>query len=163
MCNADLHKKQSILPGKLYEEKNTVFACFKTYVNYPYRSILYSYDIISYIVQTLDFLNLIFQKIKTDAHVVINLFFKKYIYLSISPTYFYQSDQFYQNSCTAFMLSYFMEFFLVHILYLLLLVYVCSFAVVLLLFLVVLLSFSYWTKVLSIAIKIQPLQQALLN
>ena len=44
--------------------------------------------------------------------VVINLFFKKYIYLSVSPGYFHQSDQLYENIGTTFMLSYFMEFFL---------------------------------------------------
>ena len=38
--------------------------------------------------------NLKFQKTKTEAPVVINLFFKKYIYLSMSSKYFHQSDQF---------------------------------------------------------------------
>ena len=55
MYNVGLWKKRYILPGKLYEEKNTVFACFKTYVNYLYRSVLSSNGIISYITQTQDF------------------------------------------------------------------------------------------------------------
>ena len=52
MYNVGLRKKRYILPGKLYEEKNTVFACFKTYVNYLYRSVLSFNGIISYIAQT---------------------------------------------------------------------------------------------------------------
>ena len=56
--------------------------------------------------------NLKFQKTKTEAPVVINLFFKKYIYLSMSSKYFDQSDQFYQNICTTFMLPYFLKIFL---------------------------------------------------
>ena len=48
MYNVGLRKKRYILPGKLYEEKNTVFACFKTYVNYLYRSVLSSNGIICY-------------------------------------------------------------------------------------------------------------------
>ena len=59
-------------------EKNTVFACFKTYVNYLSRSTLSPNDIISYIAQTSISMNSKFQKTKTDASVVINLFFKKY-------------------------------------------------------------------------------------
>ena len=55
MYNVGLRKKRYILPGKLYEEKNTVFACFKTYVNYLYRSVLSSNGIISYIAQTQHF------------------------------------------------------------------------------------------------------------
>ena len=55
MYNVGLRKKRYILPGKLYEEKNTVFACFKTCVNYLYRSILSSSGIISYIAQTQHF------------------------------------------------------------------------------------------------------------
>ena len=39
--------------------------------------------------------NLRFQKTKTKAPLLVNLFYKKYIYLSMSPSYFYQSDQFY--------------------------------------------------------------------
>ena len=39
--------------------------------------------------------NLKFQKTKSEAPIVINLFFKKYIYLSMSAKYFHQSDQFY--------------------------------------------------------------------
>ena len=75
--------------------------------------------------------NLKFQKTKTDAPVVINLFCKKYIYLSMSTSYFHPSDQFYKNICTTFMLSYFMDFFLR---FLFLFVFVCGFAVVFVLF-----------------------------
>ena len=57
-------------------------------------------------------INVKFQKTKTEALVVINLFFRKYIYLTMSPSYFHQSDQFYSSICTTFMLSYFIEFFL---------------------------------------------------
>ena len=55
MYNVKLRKKRYILPGKLYEEKNTVFTCFKTYVNYLYQSVLSSDGIISYIAQTQHF------------------------------------------------------------------------------------------------------------
>ena len=55
MYNVGLRKKRYMLPGKLYEEKNTVFAFFKTYVNYLYRSVLSSNDIISYIAHTQHF------------------------------------------------------------------------------------------------------------
>ena len=102
MGNVDL---RCILPGKLYEEKNTVFACFKTYANYLYQSVLSSNCIISYHI-FLRFsisVNLKFQKIKTEALVVINLFFRKYIYLSISPSYFHQSDQFHYNICSTYL------------------------------------------------------------
>ena len=51
MYNVDLRKKRCILPGKLYEEKNMIFACFKTYANYLYQSVLSSNCIISYISQ----------------------------------------------------------------------------------------------------------------
>ena len=55
MYNVGLRKKRYILPGKLFEQKNTVFACFKTFVNYLYRSVLCSNGIISYIAQTQHF------------------------------------------------------------------------------------------------------------
>ena len=55
MYNVGLRQKRYILSGKLYEEKNTVFVCFKTYVNYLYRSVLSSNGIISYIAQTQHF------------------------------------------------------------------------------------------------------------
>ena len=55
MYNVGLRKKRCILPGKLYEEKKMVFAFFKTYVNYLYRSVLSSNGIISYIAQTQHF------------------------------------------------------------------------------------------------------------
>ena len=55
MCNVGLWEKWYILPGKLHEEKNTAFACFKTCVSYLYRSILSSSGIISYIAQTQHF------------------------------------------------------------------------------------------------------------
>ena len=55
MYNVGLRKKRYMLPGKLYEEKNTVFAFFKTYVNYLYRSVLSSNGIISYIAQAQHF------------------------------------------------------------------------------------------------------------
>ena len=55
MYNVGLRQKRYILPRKLYEEKNTVFVCFKTYVNYLYRSVLSSNGIISYIAQTQHF------------------------------------------------------------------------------------------------------------
>ena len=112
MYNVNLRKKQCILPGKMYHEKNTVFACFKRQVNALYRSVLSSNGIISYIAQIQYFRESQFQKTKTEAPVVINLFFKKYIYLSMSSKYFDQSDQFYQNICTTFMLPYFLKFFL---------------------------------------------------
>ena len=41
--------------SRRYEEKNTAFACFKTYVNYLSESALSSNDIIIYIVQTQPF------------------------------------------------------------------------------------------------------------
>ena len=91
------------LTNSSYEEKNTVFACFKTYINNPYRLALSSNDIISYVAQRQHF---------RDAPVVINLFFKHYINLTVSPSYFHQCSQFYQNVCASFMLLYFMEFFL---------------------------------------------------
>ena len=55
MYNVGLRKKRFILPRKLCEEKNTVFACFKTYVNYLYRTVLSSNGIISYIAQAQHF------------------------------------------------------------------------------------------------------------
>ena len=70
------------------------------------------------------FVNLKFQKNKTEASAVINLFFKKYINL---------------------MLSYFMDF----LRYLFLFVFVCGFAAVLLLFLFFSLSFSFLAKILA--------------
>ena len=105
MYNVGLGKKRYILPGKLQVEKNTVFACFRTYINCLYRSILSFSCIISFIISIS--MKLKFQKTKTEAPAaIINLFFKKYIYLSMSPGYFHQSDRFYQNICTSFMLSY---------------------------------------------------------
>ena len=53
--------------------------------------------------------NLKFQKTKTDAPVVINLFFKNYIHLSVFHSYFHQSNKSYQHICTSIMMSYFME------------------------------------------------------
>ena len=38
--------------------------------------------------------NIKFQKTKTEAPIVIKMFFKKYIYLSMYPSYFHQSDEF---------------------------------------------------------------------
>ena len=55
MYNVGLRKKRYILPGKLFEQKNTVFACFKTFVNYLYRSVHCSNGIISFIAQTQHF------------------------------------------------------------------------------------------------------------
>ena len=55
MCNIDLRKKWCILPDKLYKEKNTVFVCFKTYVNPLYRSVPSTDGVISYIAQTQHF------------------------------------------------------------------------------------------------------------
>ena len=53
MYNVDLRKKRYILEGKLYEEKNTVFACFKTYVSYYTDQ--FFLPIISYIAQNQHF------------------------------------------------------------------------------------------------------------
>ena len=160
MYNVDLRKERCILPGKMYHEKNTVFACFKRQVNAPYRSVLSSNGIISYIAQIQYFRESQFQKTKTEAPVVINLFFKKYIYLSMSSKYFDQSDQFYQNICTTFMLPYLLKFFWKC---LFLFVFVFGFAAVLLLLLFFSFSFSFLVKSLALALKIQTLQQLLLN
>ena len=56
-------------------------------------------------------MNLKFQKTKTDASVVINVFFKRYIYLSVFPNYFHQSNQFYQNNCTIYIVIFYGAFF----------------------------------------------------
>ena len=55
MYSVDLKKKWCILPGKLYKEKNTVFACLKTYVNALYRSVLTSNGMILFIAQNQHF------------------------------------------------------------------------------------------------------------
>ena len=80
---------------KMYEEKNTALACFKTYINALYRSVLFTDGVISYIAQTQHFRESQFQKIKTEALVAMNLIFKKHIYLSMFSKYLDQSDQFY--------------------------------------------------------------------
>ena len=156
MHNLGLRKERCIL-GKQYEEKITFFTSFKAYVNYLYCSVLSSNCIISYIAQTQHFRNLKFQKTKTEAPVVINLFFKKYIDLSISRIYFHQSDQLYQNICTTFMLSYLMEFFFRCLfLFVVLLLFCCSFCFFCL-------SFLFLAKILALTVKIKPLQHALFN
>ena len=153
MYNAGLRKKQYILPPKLYEEKNTNFNCFKTYLSYLYRSVLSSNSIISYISRTQHFRE---SQIPKDQ----SWSFKKCIYLSMSPSYFDQSDQFYYNVCTTFMLPYLMEFFLDICFCLFLFV---AFLLLCCCFLFFSLSFTFLAKILALAVKMQALQQPLLN
>ena len=93
------------------------------------------------------FVNLKFQKTKTDAPVVINSFL---IYLSMSSSYSYQSDQFYQNICTTFMLLYFLEFFEMFV-FVYLFLWFCSVLLLLLFFPVL---FLFLAKILALAVKI---------
>ena len=51
MYNVDLRRKRCILPGKEYEEKNMISACFNAYINYLSGSALSSKDSISNIAQ----------------------------------------------------------------------------------------------------------------
>ena len=95
--------------------------------------------------------NLRFQKTKTKAPLLVNLFYKKYIYLSMSPSYFYQSVLL---ICTTFMLSYFMEFFwdvcFYVFLFVVLMLFCCCFCSFLY-------CFHFWPKFL-LTVKIQPLR-----
>ena len=105
------------------------------------------------------FVNLKFQKTKTEAPVVINLFFKKYLYLSMSSSYFHQFDQFYYNICTNVCCYISWRFFEMFVF-----VYFCLwFCSVLLLLLFFSVLFLFLAKILALAVKIQTLQQLLQN
>ena len=104
MYNVGLQKKRYILPGKLHEEKNTVFACFKTYVKLPIS--------ISFFFQWYHIIYCSIPKDQDWSFRCDKFVFQKVYLFKQSPSYFHQSDQFYQNICTTFMLSHFREFFL---------------------------------------------------
>ena len=55
MCNVDLQRKRYILQDKQYKEKNTVFACFKTHVNYLSHQLFLPMKSYIYIAQTQHF------------------------------------------------------------------------------------------------------------
>ena len=108
-------------------KRRTRFLLVSKNVNALYRSVLTSNGSLLYIAQTQHFCESQIPKIKSEASVVINLFFKKYIYLSMSSSYFHQSDPFYQSVCTTFMLLYFTEFFLRCLFLFLFMVLLCFF------------------------------------
>ena len=160
MYNVGLRKKRYMLPGKLYEEKNTVFAFFKTYVNYLYRSVLSSNGIISYIAQTQHFRESQIPKDQNWSSRCDKFVFQKvYLFKHVSQLL---------PSIWSVLLEYLHHFYVIifygfFFRYLFLFVFVCGFAAVLLLFLFFSLSFSFLAKILALAIKMQPLQQPLLN
>ena len=82
-----------------------------------------------------------------------NLFIK--VYLSVPPNCFHRSNQFYWSVCTIFMLSQIMEFF-DRCFFLLVCGCFCCYCL-----------FSFWfpflAKILSLAVKMQPVRQPLLN
>ena len=85
MYNVCLRKKRYILLGKLYEEKNTVFAFFKTFVNHQYRSVLSSNGMISYIAQTQHFREYQIPKdqnwsSRCDKFVFLKVYLFKHVY-----------------------------------------------------------------------------------
>ena len=65
---------------KMYKEKNTALACFKTYINALYRSVLFTDGVISYIAQTQHFRESQFQKIKSKLKLSLRFDFQK-VYL----------------------------------------------------------------------------------
>ena len=77
-----------------YEQENTTFAYFKTYVNYLSRSEFSSNDI-SHIAQTQHLRESQIPKDQNLCSRCDKCFFKKYFYLSVSPSYFSQANQFY--------------------------------------------------------------------
>ena len=160
MYNVGLRKKWYILPGKLYEEKNTVFACFKTYVNYLYRSVLSSDGIISYIAQTQHFCEYQIPKDQNwSSHCDKFVFQKVYLFKHVSQLLL---------SIWSVLLEYLHHFYViifygVFFRYLFLFVFVCCFAAVLLLFSFFSFLFLFLAKILALAIKMQLLQQLLLK
>lgn len=102
-----------------------------------------SNDIISQIAQTQHFHESQIPKDQTDASVVINVFFKKYIYLTVFPNYFHQSNQFYQNNCTIYIVIFYGDFFEMF-------VFTCWFCFCFLFSL----SFLFPAKVLCLVVKI---------
>ena len=67
-------------------KRKTWFLLVSKHVNALYGSVLTSNGMILYIAQNQHFRESQIPKIKTEASVVINLFFKKYIYLSFPVT-----------------------------------------------------------------------------
>ena len=157
MYNVGLRKKRYILPGKLFEQKNTVFACFKTFVNYLYRSVLSSNGIISYIAQTQHFRESQIPKDQNWSSRCDKFVFQKvYLFKHVSQLL---------PSVWSVLLEYLHHFYVIifYGVFFYIFVFVCDFAAVLLLLLFFSLSFSFLAKILVLVVKMQPLQQPLLN
>ena len=138
---------------------NTVFACFKTYVNYLYRSVLSSNGIISYITQTQHFCESQITKVQNwNSRCDKFVFQKVYLFKHVSqllPSVWPVSLEYLHH-------FYFIIFYGIFFLrYLFLFVFVCGFVTVLLLFLFFSLSFPFLAKILVLAVKMQQPLQAL--
>ena len=135
------------------------FCLFQNICKITYLDQLF-YPILYHILLKLSIsVNLKFLKTKTDAPVLINVFFKKYIYLSVPPCYFHQSNLFYLsyfnqsiNIWTTFMLPEFMVSLFVFV------IYWCFYYCFLFS-----LSLSFLAKISSQGVMLQSLRQPLFN
>ena len=154
MYNVGLRKKRFILPRKLCEEKNTVFACFKTYVNYLYRTVLSSNGIISYIAQAQHFREPQISKGQNRSSCCDKFVFQKvYLFKHVSQL---------PPSIWSVLLEYLHHFYITIFYGVVLDICFCLFlfAALLLFFS---LSFLFLAKILALVVKMQPLPQLLLN
>ena len=134
-------------------KRKTWFLLVSKHVNALYGSVLTSSGSILYIAQTQHFHESQIPKIKTEASIVINLFFKKYIYLSFPVTSINLISfiRMFAPLLCCYILRSFFEMF----------VFVCGFALFFLLLLFFSVLFLFLAKILAPTVKIQTLQQPL--